>query len=65
MNRYTLYENSGDIIATGNNKAELIKKCRSLKNRATVEDEIIGGIIFENKAQRAFNYDMDGIKEAL
>lgn len=55
MNRYTLYENSGDIIATGNNKAELIKKCRSLKNRATVEDEVIGGIIFENKAQKKVN----------
>lgn len=55
MNRYTLYENSGDIIATGNNKSELIKKCRGLKNRATVEDEVIGGIVFENKAQKKVN----------
>ena len=58
MDRYTLYENSGDIIATGNNKAELIKKCRSLKTRATVEDETIGGIIFENKAQKRVNQEV-------
>lgn len=52
--RYTLFENSGDIVAESNNKSELIKKCRRIKNRATVIDDA-DGIIFENKAQRKIN----------
>ena len=52
--KYTLFESSGDIVAESNNKAELIKKCRHIKNRATVIDDA-GGIIFENKAQRKIN----------
>ena len=52
--RYTLFENSGDIIAESNNKTELIKKCRKIENRATVIDDA-DGIIFENKAQIKIN----------
>lgn len=53
--RYTLYGKGGDIHGTGTNKLLLIKKARSMKTPATVVDEFIGGIIFENKAQKFVN----------
>lgn len=55
MNKYTLYEGSYDIVATGNNKRKLIEKCRKMEVRATVYDEYAGEIIYENKAQREEN----------
>ena len=52
--RYTLYSNYG-IVAEGNNKAKLIKKCRQLNIAGTVVDDKVGGIIFENEIQRQIN----------
>ena len=55
--KYTLIASSGDIVAEGNNKALLIAECRKLPVRATVIDERIQWIIYENKIQRAVNND--------
>ena len=52
--KYTLYSNYG-IVAEGDNKEKLIKKCRQLKIAGTVVDDRSGDIIFENKIQQMIN----------
>lgn len=51
--KYTLYGVGNDIIAEGNNKAELIKKADRMNTPATLEDNY--GIIYENLAQQKIN----------
>lgn len=52
--KYTLYSKYG-IECESNNKQVIIDKCRKMKIAGTVEDNMLGGIIFENKAQRRIN----------
>lgn len=51
---YTLYGAGDEILATGRNKAELIKRANRTQAPATVEEDGTG-IIYENRAQRAIN----------
>ena len=52
--KYTVIEKDSDIVATGNNKAKMIKVCREYNKRATVVNEKFD-IIYENAIQRAIN----------
>ena len=57
MDRYTLYvgANFEHIRNSGSNKSKLIKECNNMSEPGTVTDELKGGIIHENKAQRIIN----------
>lgn len=57
MDRYILYvgANFEHIVDSSNNKGKLIKECNSMSEPGTVTDELRGGIIHENKAQRIVN----------
>ena len=58
--KYTLYGEGDDIIAEGNNKAELIRKADQMNTPATLEDNY--GIIYENIAQQKIN-NLDRVSE--
>lgn len=53
--KYTLIRNSDEIVRESNNKRELIKVANSMTERATVIDNRVEGIVYENKVQRAEN----------
>lgn len=53
--KYTLIKNSDEIVREGNNKRELIKVANSMTERATVVDNRVDGIVYENKAQKMLN----------
>lgn len=53
--KYTLIRNSDEIVRESNNKRKLIKVANSMTKRATVIDNRVDGIVYENKVQRAEN----------
>ena len=49
--RYSIINGRTGDIENGNDKAKLIRKCKSMSDPAWVEDNMLGGIIFNNDAQ--------------
>ena len=55
--RYSIINGRTGDIENGNDKAKLIHKCKSMSDPAWVEDNMLGGIIFNNNAQTQVDFE--------
>ena len=63
--RYSLMNGKNGDIENSNNKAELIRKCKQMSDPAWVEDNMLGGIEYSNKAQSDIDNGVTSAKKSV